>query len=161
MESIYCKYVAALQKFPPDLLQTQKDKIQPLFYDVNKQIQKYDDQYNILLQELGVLCPTNTTKESKAKTFFKNLQDFIQMGLSIYPEKSDGYKAFDSVETVLEDFIGGKIENFEQAKPLTKGLLLQLTKSAWFVTSPKTSMEVVAKQMGGSLKNKTRKAKRI
>jgi hypothetical protein len=46
-----------------------------------------------------------------------------------------------------------------EGTPVEKALLLQLTRSAWILSHPPTSMEKVANQIGGSKKNKTRKQK--
>lgn len=156
-DTLYCKYIKAIEKIPQELLNTNKDQVNTLFYDVNQTIRNYDKQYNILLQELGVLCPS--TKEDSINFFFKTINDYLQLGLTTSPPDSEEYKTFDAVAKMMNNFLNNKISDFEQAQPLEKALLVQITKSAWFLTNPDRNMSHVAQQIGGKLKNKTRKNK--
>lgn len=159
MDRLYCTYVKAIEKIPQKLLDEKKDEVKSLFYDVNQRIREYDQQYQVLLKELGVLCPMGATKQDSINYFFKTINDYLQLGLTTYSHDPEKKKVFADVTELMNKFLKKEIFDFEQAQPLEKALLVQITKSAWVLTNPEKSMNKVAVQLGGKLKNKTRKNK--
>ena len=157
-DTLYCTYIKAIEKINQELLNENKEKVETLFYDVNQRIRQYDSQYNIILKELGVLC--RKEDKDKIKAFFQTINDFLQLGLTTYAHDPEKKEIFEQVTKLMENFLNKDISDFEQAQPLEKALLVQITKSAWALTNPNLSMNQVAKQIGGKYKNKTRKAKR-
>ncbi len=79
------------------------------------------------------------------------------MAMDIYPKKSAEYKAFVSVDSLIQDFMKGKIKDFEQADDSTKALLLQLSLSAWTLTKSSKTIYDAAHHLEKKTRNKTRK----
>ena len=157
---IFCVFVAKLKEISSEAIVPEvQEQVKPYFQDINKRIQEYDDQYKVLMNELGVLCASNT-KAPIAQRFFQSLLDFFRMAYSVYqdqPEKQEPFKKLlGQIKTLFQT---GTVQ-FE-GTPIEKALLLQLTRSAWIVSHPPSSMEKVANQIGGSKKNRTRKQKHI
>lgn len=147
----------AIEKIDKTLVDTNKENVKTFLKGVNQRVKDYDSQYQVLLKELGVLCPS--IKEDTINVFFKTINDFLQLGLTTSPPDSNEYKTFDAVITLMNRFLKKEISDFEKAQPLEKALLVQITKSAWALTNPDKDMEKMAQQIGGKLKNKTRKNK--
>lgn len=157
MEKLYCEYTEAIQAIPQEVLDQNKKEVNALLNGLNQRIREYDTQYQVLLKELGVLCSAAEKNQDSIHSFFNTINDFLQLGLSTNERGSENYKVYES----LVDKMTNKLYRFEQASPLEKALLVQITKSAWALTNPDRNMKQVAKQNGGKLKKKTRKARRV
>ena len=152
----FCTYVKFVESIPSESLTPEVlVQVKSYFSDINERIEQYDEQYQLLLQELGVLC-NRQSNNTVPETFFRALLDFLRLAYSIYesqPEKLDVF--FPTLKGLHTLFETG---NFGfQGDLLSKALLVQLTKSAWVFSNQTQSIDKVANQIGGSKKNKTRK----
>jgi hypothetical protein len=76
---IFCVFVEQLKTIPAESLTPEvQAEVKAYFQDINKRIQEYDDQYKILMNELGLLCGSNT-KTPIAQRFFESLLDFLNL----------------------------------------------------------------------------------
>lgn len=160
---LFCKYVAAIEAFPadshsPEILSTVEVSLEGM----KKRIEQYNEQYQILLNELGVLCSTQQTKTDISLLFFQNLLDFFRLAYTVYQDQPEKLEMFTSLLHDIQTFL--KTKKLDVAgEPQQKALLLQLTSQAWDMTPSQKSIEAVANQIGGSLKkqnkHKTRKHK--
>lgn len=127
------------------------------FIDINEQIDNYNRQYALLVRELGVLSSGEPKKEL-VSSFFLSLLDLFKMAYTTYEQDEEKLQPFhttlDKLVTILET------KNVPEMTPLEQGLLVELSNSAWNYTKTQQSMMNVAKQVGGKLKNHTRKQKR-
>jgi hypothetical protein len=146
---LFCKYVASIERFPAE------SHTQEIMSAMNKRIEEYDEQYQILLNELGVLCSQGQTKADISLVFFQNLLDFFRLAYSVYQEQPEKLEKFASLLHDIQTFLKTK-KLVVQGGPSQEALLLQLTKSAWNMTSSEKSIAAVAKQVGGSLKKQTK-----
>ena len=154
----FCSFVKYIESIPmesmtPDIL----NQVKSYFSDINERIQQYDEQYQVLLNELGVLCH-NQSKNTVSETFFRALLDFLRLAYSLYEVEPAKLAVFYPILTSLHTLFNSRQFKFE-GDLLQKALLLQLTKSAWVLSKQTQSIQQVAKQVGGSLKKKTRKQK--
>ena len=154
----FCTFVQYIQTIPaesitPDVLA----QVKSFFSDINERIKQYDEQYQLLLNELGVLC-NQQSKNTIPETFFRALLDFLRLAFSIYESHPETLDTFFPILKALHTLFGTGTFKFE-GDLLSKALLLQLTKSAWLSSKQTQPIETVAKQVGGSRKNKTRKQK--
>ena len=153
----FCKFVASLESVPAESLTPElMNEVKLYFQDINERIQQYDEQYQILLNELGTLCGANQQGTPVHERFFKSLLDFLKLAYSIYQEEPEKLQVFYPLVQQLHALWQTGSTQLE-GDLLQKALLLQLTKSAWVLSNPKMSMESTAKQIGGARKNKTRK----
>lgn len=157
---IFCVFVEQLRTIPAESFTPEvQAEVKLYFQDINQRIQEYDDQYKILMNELGVLCGANT-KTPIAQRFFQSLLDFFRMAYSVYQDQPEKQEAFTNLLKQIKTlFQTGTLQL--EGTPLENALLLQLTRSAWITSHPPSSMEKVANQIGGSKKNKTRRHKRL
>ena len=150
----FCHFDVIVEDLPPTI----PHEVSSLFQDINKQIQAYNEQFLILKQELGVLCTRDPKHQDKVEQFFSSFLEFFKLAYTVYIEDPQKLEPF---QRLLEKFIGFLQTNtIKLDTPLEKGLLLQLTKSAWAYTKTQESMKSMAKQVGGKLKRHTRKLKR-
>lgn len=150
----FCHFDVIVEELPPTI----PEEIQSLFQDVNEQIKAYNEQFLILKQELGVLCVREPGHQNKVSQFFSSFLDLFKLAYTVYIEDPEKLQPFQSL---LEKFVGFlKTNSMTLETPLEKGLLLQLTKSAWAYTKTQDTMKSVAKQVGGKLRRHTRKQKR-
>lgn len=156
ISALFCTFTAGVTSLPEPDAETQ-ERVKQLFQDINKQIELYDRQYEVLKQELGVLCPANPQGTS-AKQFFDALLTLFRLAYTTFQEEPDD----------LDDFLLGlqcltkvlQTNTFQlEGEPYQKALLLQLTKSAWAYTKNPMSIELAAKQLAKGGRNKTRKQK--
>ncbi len=152
----FCKFVKVMESIPvesitPEILA----QVKTYFYDVNERIKQYDEQYQVLLSELGVLC-SEESKSTVPERFFRTLLDFLRLAYSVYEKEPTKLAGFYPILVSLDNLFQTGTFKLE-GELLPKALLLQLTKSAWVLSNPKMSMESTAKQIGGARKNKTRK----
>ncbi len=142
----------------PELLEALK----PLFYDVSLQIQRYNEQYQVLVSELGVLCHTNGETRKTIPLFFTSMVDFLGLGLSLYESVPDKRERFAHVLDSINQNLLTKGRWQLPEDPLEKALLIQLVKSSWAFVHPDKDLSYYANQVrpsiGGS--KKTRKLKR-
>lgn len=150
----FCHFDVIVESLPP----TVPEEVNQLFHDVNRQIDAYNEQFQVLLNELGVLCTRDSTKKTIIEIFFSALLDLFKLAYSVYQNNPDQLQPF---QTVLESFVRFlETNSMNLEDPIQQGLLLQLTKSAWAYTKTQQSMKTMATQVGGTLKNRTRKQKR-
>jgi hypothetical protein len=150
----FCHFDAIVESLPPTI----PDEVYSLFQDVNEQIRAYNQQFLVLKQELGVLCTKEPGHQDKVTKFFSSFLDLFKLAYTVYLQDPEKLKPF---QDLLEKFIVFlKTNTLNLETPLEKGLLLQLTKSAWAYTKTQETMKSVAKQEGGKLKNRTRKQKK-
>lgn len=134
------------------------NEVSELFIDINKQIQNYKEQFAVLVQELGVLASRDPVKQDIVYTFFMSLLDLFKLAYTVYQSNPEKLQPF---QDLLEKFVHFlDTSELVLEEPLEKGLLYELTKSAWSHTKTQESMKTLAKQVGGRLKRHTRKVKR-
>lgn len=154
----FCTYVKFIETIPTDTITPEiLAQVKDYFYDVNERIKQYDEQYHVLVQELGVLC-SEESKSTIPERFFRTLLDFLRLAYSVYEKEPSKLQVFTPILKSLHDLFQTKTFKLE-GELLQKALLLQLTKSSWILSKQTQPIETIAKQMGGSLKNKTRKQK--
>jgi hypothetical protein len=150
----FVKFEVYIQTLPPEI----PSEVNELFIDINRQIDDYKEQYAILVKELGVLSSGTTTKQDTVYSFFMSLLDLFKLAYTTYQENEVKLQPF---HVCLETFVTFlETKSFPPLSPLEQGLFLELSKSAWNYTKTQHSMTAVAKQVGGRLKNHTRKQKR-
>lgn len=135
-------------------------QVKDLFYDVNQQIQAYQEQFQVLVEELGILCRTPSAHQTETTRFFINLVDLLQLAFTTYQEDLDRLAPFLKVLERLGLFLTKQTETLSQ-DPLSDALLLSLLQSAWAFTSPTKTLRAEAKKLqAGGKRNRTRKQKR-
>ena len=162
LPDLFCKFVAAIEEFPHETV----SNVELYTGDMEKRVKEYDEQYQVLLHELGVLCSKQQTKADISLVFFQNLLDFFRLAYSVYQDQPEKLEKFHGLQQDLQRFLEKgtlTIQGDVQGEPLQKALLLQLTNQAWALTSSGKSIGSVAKQVGGTLKkqnkHRTRKQK--
>lgn len=160
LPELFCTFTSRLQGISPDVFAPEiQTQVKEYFQDVNKRIEQYNEQYEVLLQELGVLCNEDSSKSSIPSRFFQALLDFFRLAYSLYENQPEKLQVFlPLLQHLTRLFETGTFEL--KGEPLEKALLFQLTTSAWVYSNTNQSMQSVAKQIGGSKKHKTRKQKR-
>ena len=133
--------------------------MQTLLYDLNTQVQKYDEQYQVLLQQLGTLCPAKPRKQDLFSSFFEALLELFSLAFHHYKDSSN-IKPFSDLLDQIHILLKTQTMQLKE-DPLQKALLLQLTKSAWALTQSKEDMYQYANRLNKkSSKSKTRKQRR-
>jgi hypothetical protein len=134
------------------------EEVRNLFVDINEQVQNYKEQFAIIVQELGVLSTRDPMKQDSLYSFFLSLLDLFKLAYTVYQDDPEKLKPF---QDLLEKFVLFlETKSFPLETSLEKGLLAELTKSAWSHTKSHQNMKSLAKQVGGKLKRHTRKQKR-
>lgn len=158
----FCSFVGEVQQTSAQLTHDSlQETVKDLFLDVNRRVVAYNDQYSVLVEELGLLCE-NETPAAPAQTFFKALLDFLQIAFDVYSTDPARLTPFSEVATSLVTGLttGG---GFLPQEELPRALLLTLIPSAWAITASPSSLEEtaasLAKQQGGVRKRLTRKRK--
>jgi len=155
----FCAFFNELQTISPDPV-AQK-QVQTLFQDVNQEIEKYNEQFQILIKELGVLCAVNSDKGNLNVQFFQSLLDLFGLAHNTYSGYPDRLQLFLPLLIKLRIVLETQRMKLEE-DPLQKALLLQLTKSAWALTQTNRAMEYHAKlQQKGGNRRRTRKHSRV
>ena len=164
---LFCSFVNTIQSVPSDITPETQKKFQNLFPAINKRIQEYDEQYQIIVNELGVLCTQSSETETEtvdiSKKFFRGLLDLFNLAYAVYEEDPETVEVFTPLLEEIEGLLStGKMN--VPTDPLEQALLVQLTNTAWAFTKAQEDMKVYAKQVGGkrnqTQKGKTRKNKR-
>ena len=127
------------------------------FIDINNRIDDYTRQHAILVRELGVLS-SGEPKPSLLSSFFMALLDLFKMAYTTYSHDEEKLQPFYSLLDKFVTFLESK--KMPALDPVEEGLLIELSNSAWKYTKTQQTMVAVAKQVGGRLKNHTRKHKR-
>ena len=148
----FVRFEQFIETLPPEIPQG----VNELFIDINRQIDNYREQYAVLVGELGVLSSGDGKKDS-VYSFFISLLDLFKMAYTTYEHDPERLEQFQNTLDKFVTFLETK--SFPQMTPLEQGLLLELSKSAWSYTKTQQSMVTMAKQVGGKLKNHTRKQK--
>ena len=161
LPDLFCQLQHQLGQFPPEVQSKEiQREVRTFFVDVNKEIQRYNEQFQLLVKELGILC----RQESKdlVHQFFQALLDLFRLVPSIYrttPEKLAPFGQLLHEFRVALDTGTWKLEG----DAFQKALLLQLVTSAWVLTRTEKTMLTYAKGLqarqtaGGK---KTRKLRR-
>lgn len=159
LQDRFCGLVPQLESLGLQNPQVQA-QVKDLFYDVNQQIQAYQEQFQVLVEELGILCRTSDGHQTDTTRFFTNLVDLLQLAFTIYAEDPDRLAPFLKVLERLSLFLTKQTETLSQ-DPLSDALFLSLVQSAWAFTSPHQSLHAQAKKIqAGGKRNRTRKQKR-
>lgn len=155
LSRLFCEFVQDLQTLSPE---AQTISVQHLFVDMNKQIEKYNEQFQVILDELGILCKDTQTSQG-IERFFEALLDLFRLAFSMYEHHPDKLAPF---EPLLEMLVSrmDSLESKLPEDPLQQALMLQLTKSAWALSNARGSMEATATALRNQTKRKTRKQKR-
>jgi hypothetical protein len=152
----FCSYVQFVESIPAETLTPEVlVQVKSYFSDINQRIEQYDEQYQLLLRELGVVC-SEPSKHTIPETFFRALLDFLRLAFSIYETRPEKLEVFFPTLKGLDTLFRTGNFGFE-GDLLSKALLLQLTKSAWVSSNQSQPINKVAKHLGGARKNKTRK----
>lgn len=162
LPDLFCQLTTQLRTLPEDvhsqMIQTQ---VQTLFVDLNKQIEKYNEQFRILLDELGVLCRQGQAEETLVQQFFQGLLDFFRLAFTMYHNNPEKLAPFAFLLDQFHQALVTRKWKLE-GETLQKALLLQLTKSAWALTRSNQDIlsytKTVKQQLGGQ--RKTRKQHR-
>lgn len=155
----FCRFVLSVQGIKPETFSDSvKQEVRSLFYDVNTEIQKYNEQYQILINELGVMCGIEA-KDTVVHRFFKAYLDLLGLAYNIYKEYPEKLKIFLSL---LQDLVVLLETNTIQLKedPLQKALLTELVKSSWILTQNDKDLLKYTKTLRGGNQRRTRKARR-
>ena len=156
---LFCQFVEAFKKIPSSALTPEiQAKISTIFQDLNKAIQKYNEQFNLLVKELGTLC--NTNEQHKTKQFLNAFLDLLRLAFTVYQNDPETlYKIKPAVQNFIS-LLESKPMNLEENN-FTNALFVQLVKSAWALTKSRETIESVhqqiTRQRGG---HNTRKQKR-
>jgi hypothetical protein len=164
LPDLFCQLTKHLEQVPPQSEELQK-QVQQLFLDVNTEIQRYNEQFQLLVKELGVLC-RDERKQDLVQHFFQALLDLFRLASSVYqttPEKLAPFAALLHEVRLALETRQWKMEG----DAFQKALLLQLVTSAWILT--RTEKEIpqyartLTKQLQGGKRNSqhtTRKQRR-
>lgn len=158
---LFCKLIQAIQTLPSATYsQEAQDQVNQVYIDVNTKVEEYNRQFQILLNELGVLC-RRTNQNSKFQEFFTSFLDLLRMAYTVYNEDEAKLEQFQPVLQKLLVLLKTNQIHLEQENTFQNALLLQLVNSAWALTNTRgESLEQAAraaKQQGG---RKTRKQRR-
>lgn len=162
---LFCSFVNTIQSVPSDITPETQKKFQSFFPAINKRIQEYDEQYKIIVNELGVLCTQSSETETSdiSKKFFKGLLDLFNLAYSVYEGYPEKVEVFTPLLEEIENLLSTGKMNIP-TDPLEQALLVEMTNTAWAFTKAQEDMKVYAKQIGGkrkqTQKGKTRKNKR-
>lgn len=163
LPELFCKFMDALRAIPPTAHANEiKNAVKNVFQDVNTAVQEYNEQFQIMLRDLGVLCQNTPAQQDKIKEFFVAYVDLLRLAYTVYKEDEETLQAFHPLLQKLLTLIETKQMNIEQEEPFQNALLLQMVNSAWALSNATQSMESVAnkikEQRGG---HKTRKQRRV
>ncbi len=153
----FCTFVKAMESLPSQDFTVANR----LFQDMNKEIDLYNQQYKILVKELGILCPSDPEGEA-GKRFFSALLDLYRAALRPFHDSKDLQFFNSSLQEVVTLMETGKWTG-KQEQSVSNALLILLKKSAYVLSKNKLSMTDQVKQLemsGGKRKNKTRKQRK-
>ncbi len=162
LPELFCQFIEAVQTVSPEILATESTAVQTLFKDVNSAIQQYNRQFQLLINELGVLCKTSSHPATKIQAFFTSLLDLFRLAYTVYENDPTNLAAFQGLLRTVLGLLDTAHITLQQETPFQKALLVQLVTSAWALTNARQSIEQVAKetkQQGGK-RRKTRKNKK-
>jgi hypothetical protein len=160
LPDLFCQLTRHLEQLPPPNEEVQK-QVQQVFLDVNTEIQRYNEQFQLLVRELGILC-REQTKQELVQQFFQALLDLFRLASSIYqtsPEKLAPFAALLHELRLALETHQWKMEG----DTFQKTLLHQLVTSAWVLTRTEKDIpqyaRTLTKQLRGG-RQKTRKLRR-
>lgn len=154
LPELFIHYETIVESLPTEPVKEVSD----LFVDIHQEIQNYKEQFAQIVQELGVVATRDPVKQDSLYSFFLSLLDLFKLAYTVYANDPEKLQPFQDLLEKFVVFLDTKSLPLET--PLEKGLLAELTQSAWNHTRTQITMKSVAKQMGGRLKNHTRKHKR-
>ena len=162
LPELFCKFVDALQAIPPSAQSPElQAEVKTVFQDVNAAVQQYNEQFHLMLRELGLLCQNTAVHRDKIKEFFIAYIDLLRLAYTVYKDDEETLQKFHPLLQKLLTLIETKKINVEQDEPFQNALLLQMVNSAWALSNTSTSMDAVVnkikQQRGG---HKTRKQRR-
>jgi hypothetical protein len=164
LPELFCRFIDAVQTVPPEILSAESTAVQSLFNDVNSAIQQYNRQFQLLINELGVLCKTSPQQATKVQAFFTSLLDLFRLAYTVYENDPTNLPPFQELLQKILVLLDTSSIDLQQETPFQKALLVQLVTSAWALTNTRQSMEQVVKetkqQAGGNRKRKTRKQRK-
>ncbi len=160
LSPFFCTLTAGLKTFPEAELNTEsiQQKVTSLFKDINTQIELYDNQFKVLQQELGVLCPPSSSPIPTR--FFEALLSLFRLAYGRYKSYPELNSFLPPLQTIVTLFETSKFEI--KGDLLEQAVLHQLIQFAWALTHVPTTQETMAKQLNkqGGFRTKTRKQRR-
>lgn len=163
LPDLFCQLTRHLEQMPPEVQSEEIQKqVQQLFLDVNTEIQRYNEQFQLLVRELGVLC-REQTKQELVPHFFQALLDLFRLASSIYQTTPDSHKLAPFAALLHELRLALETHQWKvEGDIFQKALLQQLVTSAWVLTRTEKEIPQYAKTLTKQLrggKQKTRKHK--
>lgn len=139
LSNLFCQLEQQLEQIHSNEIQAE---VRALFVDVNAEIEKYREQFQRLVRELGVVCKQESN--DLVLKFFQALLDLFRLVPSVYQDNPEKLAPFGHLlhEFRLAVETGRWVGN---DTPLQKALLLQLVTSAWVLTRTEKDMHMVAK----------------
>lgn len=163
MSHLFCSFVDDLSRVSTQ--QVPVVSVDHLFIDMNKQIDKYNEQFQVILDELGILCKDTSTSKG-VEQFFEALLDLFRLAFSMYEKDPEKLSQFQPLLQDLVHRMDGETKH-PAHDPLQNALLQQLTKSAWSLSKSRESMEDTAaalkrqpQKISRHIHTRTRKQKR-
>jgi hypothetical protein len=163
LPELFCKLYDALQAIPPSAHTPDvKNSVKDVFQDVNTAVQQYNEQFQLLLHDLGILCQDKPGQKDKIKQFFIAFIDLLRLAYTVYKEDTETLQKFHPILQHLLHLLESNKIQLEQEEPFQNALLLQMINSSWALSNSTTPMDAVAnklnQQRGG---HKTRKQRRV
>jgi hypothetical protein len=159
----FCLFVEEIRQASAEPISASlQQDVDDLFLDVNRRVVAYNEQYSVLVEELGLFCENHSpTVHVYVQTFFQSLLDFLQIAFTVYQADPGRLTPFSQVLTSLTTGLTTGA-GFVPEEDLPKALLLRLIPSAWAVTASPSSLEETASSLAtqtGGKKRLTRKRK--
>jgi hypothetical protein len=165
LPDLFCQMVKQLERLPPEIHNEEIQKqVQELFLDVNTEIQRYNEQFQLLVRELGVLCKQDSPPRDVVHLFFQALLDLFRLASSVYqttPEKLTPFLSLlHQFRTALETKQWPPLAN--EGDTFQMALLYQLLTYAWVLTRTEKDLSMYAKTLQRQLRGGkgTRKIRR-
>ena len=147
LPELFCKLFDAIESLPPETHAPETlANVQTVFHDVNAAVEQYNKQFQILIQELGVLCK-QTNASSKFQTFFTSFLDLLRLAYTVYEKDPNKLSRFQPLLQTFIHLLDSNHISLKQGDIEQNALLLQLVKSAWALTNTRQSMEHTAKEL--------------
>lgn len=164
LPELFCKFVDALRAISSSAQSPElQAEVKTVFQDVNTAVQQYNDQFHLMLRELGVLCQNTPMHRDKIREFFIAYIDLVRLAYTVYKEDEETLQKFHPLLQLLLTLLDIKQIELDQHNPFQNALLLQVTNSAWALSNNSSSMESLAntiKQHRGGHKTRKQKQKR-
>jgi len=159
----FCSFVEEIQQTTAQLTHDSlQENVKDLFLDVNRRVVAYNEQYSVLVEELGLMCE-NEVPAAPVLVFFHGLLDFLQIASDVYQADPVRLAPFSTVATSLVTGLTTG-SGFLPQEEVPRALLLTLIPSVWTVTASPSTLEETAAALvkqGGVRKRLTRRRKRV